>query len=63
MRRLRITAYIVRHNEDGQCPNCGWPSDVGDTCYEVDGTDSGYCSRACAAANMLAEERYNRAHA
>ena len=64
MRRLRITAYIVHHGEDAVCPLCGCPSEPGDTCYEDRDTETaGYCSKACAAAMELHEERYRLQHA
>lgn len=49
-----IRRYLIqRPDMECECPECGWPSDIGSFAWEWEddnGYDGGYCGKECALA-------------
>lgn len=49
---------VMDRNEEGPCPNCGWPNTVGDETFAIRDSDSGdiidcgFCCKTCGDAGL-----------
>ncbi len=48
MSKPKLTTFIARHGEEGECRNCGCPHGTGDTVVFNPEHHTLYCSRSCA---------------